>query len=541
MADPEVTSITLGELRQLSPFRMIATLRAASCARVLVPLEDETSKAVAPVLKLLSLFIPARQYFIIGPDFEMSQFSRAGAPFSLMALLLGTIMGFVAKWRASVETSALVRRKPRAPHPVGRELLFLNANLWFGLKAGGSVGHISGVVNGFAESKFEVEYAAVGGRLLVKKDVSYHPIRAPSSFGFPWEANYYAFNYSAVKQVAVRQFRRRPRAIYQRLSVANFSGVLLARKFNVPLIIEYNGSEAWVAKNWGRPLRYQRLAERCEVVCLKHADLVVTISEVLRDELISRGVAPDRIVTYPNCIDPEMFNPDRFTTHDTAALRDRLRIPREAVVVTFVGTFGQWHGAPILAAAAREILERHSLWTDSNRVHFLFVGDGLRMHEVREALGPFVSASRVTLAGLVPQDQAPLHLAASDIVCSPHIPNPDGSRFFGSPTKLFEYMAMGKPIIASELDQIADVFSGSVRVSDIQAVESDRVLGSSALLAAPGSSADIVKAIMFLAENPGARTALGQNARKLALRRYTWKVHVDAIVDGMDRWGLVRS
>ncbi len=57
------------------------------------------------------------------------------------------------------------------------------------------------------------------------------------------------------------------------------------------------------------------------------------------------------------------------------------------------------------------------------------------------------------------QSEAPTYLAISDIVVSPTVPNPDGSPFFGSPTKLFEYMAMGKPIVASDLDQIGEVLT----------------------------------------------------------------------------------
>ena len=59
--------------------------------------------------------------------------------------------------------------------------------------------------------------------------------------------------------------------------------------------------------------------------------------------------------------------------------------------------------------------------------------------------------------GSLPSDKVAEYLDASDILVSPHIPMPDGSRFFGSPTKLFEYMAMGKAIVASRLEQLAEV------------------------------------------------------------------------------------
>src|SRR4029079_636814 len=116
----------------------------------------------------------------------------------------------------------------------------------------------------------------------------------------------------------------------------------------------YNGSEVWVARNWGRPLRYESLALAAEGASFRHAHLVVTVSRVLADELVTRGVEPARVVWHPNGVDADRFAPDGTTQTERDALRDRYRIQRNAVLITFVGTFGQWHGVHVLARAARE-------------------------------------------------------------------------------------------------------------------------------------------------------------------------------------------
>ena len=155
-----------------------------------------------------------------------------------------------------------------------------------------------------------------------------------------------------------------------------------------------------------------------------------------------------------------LFDPLRFTAEERRRARSHLGVPAEADLLTFVGTFGTWHGTDVLATAIRRLIDEDQAWLESRRVHFLYVGDGSFAPRVRSILGNGLGRPFVTLAGTRPQAETPRSLAASDILLSPHVPNPDGTAFFGSPTKLFEYMAMAKPIVASDLDQIGWVLKG---------------------------------------------------------------------------------
>jgi glycosyltransferase involved in cell wall biosynthesis len=317
------------------------------------------------------------------------------------------------------------------------------------------------------------------------------------------------------------------------MSIDNYSGVTLSRNSGIPLILEYNGSEAWAAKNWGKPLRFHDLAVMAEEVCLRHAHLIVTISEVLRDELIDRGISPDRIVCYPNCIDPEVFDPARFSVEECDTLRRKYNI-RGSKVVTFIGTFGRWHGVEKLAEAISTMMEKCPEWIEKNKVKFLVIGDGMMMHEVRRILAPAVQKGIAIMTGLIPQTEAPLHLAASDILVSPHVENADKSRFFGSPTKLFEYMAMGKGIVASDLEQIGEVLKNSLRADSLPSAEPAGSEDKLAVLTRPGDVAELIRSIKFLVEREDWVSTLGRNVRLEALSRYTWVRHVDAILSGFD-------
>ena len=530
----EPTYISVADLRTLPVPQMLSRLRNLAGARLLLPLEDESSRSVLPILKALSGLTSAQDIEIVYPDLRFERLRRGDA--------IGAVGRLASASTAALRDAGLahmnLRRLARAPrHNAQRgkgPVLYLNANLWFGVKAGGSVGHIAGVVNGLRASGRQVSYASVGGNTGIHSDVAFTPLPVPNAFGFPYELNHYRVHRSVRRHLARTRQNAAPEFIYQRMSVGNYAGVSLSRMWGCPLVIEYNGSEVWIARNWGKRLRFEQLGLAVEDANLRHAHVVVTISDALKDELIERGVDPDRIVCYPNCFDPEVFDPARFTAADSAALRARLGIEADAVVATFVGTFGQWHGAENLARAIARLVAEQADTLRRLKMRFVMVGDGVRMPQVKEILGNRCGEF-VVLTGLVPQADAPSYLAASDVLLSPHVANADGSRFFGSPTKLFEYMAMGKAIVASDLDQIGQVLRPGLCAEALppgQPSGSERQL---AVLTTPGDEVALGRAMLFAAANPAWRAQLGHNARATALRSYTWERHVEAILDAVTR------
>jgi len=531
------TTITIAQLRSGGNIGLLRQLWSIRGNPIVLPVEEENSAALLPVLMLLAACTRSRAICVVHPDLRCESVSRWRIAWDGLGFAAASVACLWAAHRARRELTTLLsqpRETPRALTERGA-VLYLKTNLWFGIKAGGSVGHIAGVVNGLQRLGHPVTFASAEPPVMIDEGVKFLPVRPPTAFGLPYELNNYRFQEGFEHTLEAGAALATSSLIYQRLSAANYLGAVLSRRHRLPLVVEYNGSEVWVAKHWGRGMKFQKLAEMAEEAMLRHAHLVVTISEVLRDELIVRGAEPARIVCYPNCIDPLVFSPERFSQNEREALRAHYGIPVDSTVLAFIGTFGQWHGAEVLAEAISRLHVQESEWLVQHKVHFLLVGDGLKMPLVRTTIEGSGASAICTLAGLVPQDQAGLHLAASDVLVSPHVPNSDGTRFFGSPTKLFEYMAMGKGIVASNLDQIGDVLSPGLDASALPAGAPDDDNPELAVLCEPGNLEELIRGMKFMVERQDWRSILGRNARRRALDKYTWGHHVQAIIDGLSR------
>ncbi len=203
------------------------------------------------------------------------------------------------------------------------------------------------------------------------------------------------------------------------------------------------------------------------------------------------------------------------------------------MVATFVGTFGPWHGAEVLARALIQLSRSRPDWLERSGLHLLFIGDGVSRADVEAQVHQAGLDRFCTFSGLVTPHQAPAMLAASDIFVAPHVPNADGTEFFGSPTKLFEYMGMGRPTIASALGQISEMMAGSPPVD--RAEEDDQFPDSVGILIEPANIDHLARALAHATDHPDWRDRVGATARARALARFTWSHHVRGVLDRLRR------
>jgi glycosyltransferase involved in cell wall biosynthesis len=278
-------------------------------------------------------------------------------------------------------------------------------------------------------------------------------------------------------------------AIYERSAFMQLAGLELAAARGLPHILEVNAPIEERRDHHGYPLF--RIGRAREERKLALADQVVCVTSALRDYLAAAGADPARIHVIPNAVRPAAFV---LAPAARAALRARLGIGHDQVAVGFVGRFGFWRGMHSLLGAAA------APGAATPRPHFVLVGDGQLMPDVRRFVAEHRLESRVTLTGGLSPAAVPAHVAALDIGILA------GSPWYSSPIKLFEYGAAGLAIVAPQVPAVAEVLAD----------------GSEGILVPPEDAAALAAAVVALVDDEARRRALGQRYRARVAAEFTW-------------------
>ncbi len=277
-------------------------------------------------------------------------------------------------------------------------------------------------------------------------------------------------------------------ALYERYAFFNVAGALAAGAARVPLVLEVNYTDATpLYRRRSRLLR--PLARRLEKFTLGSADRIAAVSTILSRQIAASGIDPARVVVLPNAADPRRFRAEI----SGAAVRARYGLT-DARVIGFTGAFFPWHGVALLIDALPEVFRRVP------DAAALLVGEGPERPALEARVRECGLSERVRFAGWIGHERLPEHIAAFDVAVMPD------SNEYGSPMKIFEYMAMGKPVVAPRLGPLED------GILD----------GDTGILVPRGDAAALGAALAALLEDTARRSAMGARAREHVLERHTW-------------------
>jgi len=258
-----------------------------------------------------------------------------------------------------------------------------------------------------------------------------------------------------------------------------------ARKYNLPFIYHWLDVLHWLI-----PFKpFQAFGKMIESRALKQADKVLVVSDKLKDFVTVLGASPERIQVLKSGISLRQFNP----AIDGAATRKQYGIKEDDIVLFFMGWLYNFAG---LKEVALELAK-----TECDNLKFLIVGEGDAFDELQQIRQNYDLQDKVILAGQKPYLETPGFIAASDICLLPAYP---GEKVMqdGLPAKMYEYMAMKKPVITTKLPGVMREFgqeNGVVYVDQPEDV--------------------IAKAIELVQK--GCVEELGLKARRF-VERYSW-------------------
>jgi PEP-CTERM/exosortase A-associated glycosyltransferase len=220
------------------------------------------------------------------------------------------------------------------------------------------------------------------------------------------------------------------------------AAIPVARKHGLPLVYEIRAfwEDASVGNGTGREgsAKY-RLTRMLETHAAHQADAVAVICEGLRDDLIARGIAADKIFLSPNGVDLNLFgNP---LAADRAFAR-RLGL-EDADTVGFIGSFYDYEGLDDMIAAMPLLLEKRP------KAMLLLVGGGPVEQALREQAAASPASDRIRFVGRVPHDEVDRYYALIDILAYPR----KAMRLteLVTPLKPLEAMAQRKLVVASNV------------------------------------------------------------------------------------------
>jgi glycosyltransferase involved in cell wall biosynthesis len=380
--------------------------------------------------------------------------------------------------------------------------LFWRSDFYGAYTDGGMSSMHNGILNGLLQLGHKAVFAS-SGRMKLPQDI---PVYFIPHSKFLWnlpEVLNLPYNRKVTNELTKIIEREKPDFLYQHHADFNYSGTILKKKLGLPFFLQCESVQFWIKEKWGK-IYLKKLLRDIEEIQWDQSDAIFVISEEVKRHIVSFGVDENKIYVNSSSVNPDVFHPDI----DGSVIRKKYNLC-DKFVIGFTGTFAPWHGVEILAESVKIITN-----SIKNAIVF-FVGDGMLRPKIEEILKRDNVENKAIITGMQPFELMPEFIAACDVVVSPCVQTDESTEFFNSPIKLFEYLGMGKPIVASNVGQQSYVIQ-----NEVNGIHCNQK-----------SPEDLAEGIIKLYKNPDLSNKISIQARKDAVEKYNWINNSKRIID----------
>jgi len=295
---------------------------------------------------------------------------------------------------------------------------------------------------------------------------------------------FFVFSFLAALLIS---FKLKPDIVYYR-RMMSILPVVLARLRRARVILEINDDFMAAYKNYQPRSLKLAITRWIDRFNLKHSDGISVITENLKNRIHrDYGVSLDRMVVLPSCSDTGLFKP-----LDSMQCRRELQLQADIIYIGFVGAMLPWKGLDALFTAARDIVRKNE------NISFLLVGEGVMKAELQAGVTDDGLAERFIFTGQVPYADVSKYINCMDICTAPYT----SSAGEISPVKIFDSLACGKPVVASNT------------VGEI-------ILESGGVIAVPPDDhRSLTRALMELVNDEDLRHSMGRRGRSWVVENY---------------------
>ena len=325
--------------------------------------------------------------------------------------------------------------------------------------------------------------------------------RIQAGLHFPYLALFDSFRMAESVSINLKGFD----LIHERFNLLALGGAWASKKLRIPFVLEVNADLLEQRRFKGIPERGLRrlFAVWATRICFNAAAKIICISPGLKNHLRRRWNLEDsKLTVLPCAADVDAFGPN----DNRELVRQGLGLTHEPVVM-WVGGYYPWHDLDLLLKSFTLVLQRHP------RAKLVLVGDGPTRQSITQKVQKNGLQDSVMMTGAIAHTRIPEILSIADVAVVPSASLAASRGGTGTPLKLFEYMAAGKAIVATALNEAAEVIRD----------------GHDGLLVEAGAVNGFAEAMLTLLNNPEERLRLGQNARQRALEQYSWEEYTKVL------------